>query len=714
MKKIISFGIILMLFAVSFFNVNVSASKATDISFSYCRSNTWKNFSGKALFSDYMDCIRIQTDPQKDYYLSYKTWNEGKEGYYSAVKSNATDTNEYAGTDGKRIRNISISVFDREGSAVTKGIVVMYRAFVDGVWLPWVSNADSEWMSYVQRKYRLDGVLDTKSGNAGINSSYISGIEIHIFEEEKIDDTKRSDEKSKLIDVPFISQIGEYPTGCESVSAVMNLNHYGFDISVDEFIDNYLDKGYPDNFNPNINFGGDPRSNNGVGCYSPVIQKAMEKLLCETQLTAKLISGLSLTEICEEYIDQGIPVIVWATSGMQKASTGKKIIYEGSKIQWITPEHCLLLVGYDKDNYIFNDPQKSEAVTYYSKIESENAYCALGCQAISIANKPFSDENFTLSKTSYIYDGKVKTPTVTVRDNQGNVLTNGTDYAVSYGAGRKNAGTYKIIVKMKGNYSGSKELSFKINPVSASSCKISLASTSYTYNGKVKTPSIVVKDSAGKTLKQNTDYTVKYATGRKNVGKYKVTVTFKGNYSGTKNLYFTINAEKASRCKASLSSISYAYNGKVKTPAVTVKNPAGKVLVKNTDYTVKYATGRKNVGKYKVTVTFKGNYSGTKNLYFTINPAKTTVKSLTAGKKSLKVAITKKSTQVTGYQIQYATNKSFKSAKNKYATSYKTTSVTIKGLSAKKTYYVRVRTYKKIGKTTYYSGWSAYKYKKTK
>lgn len=165
---------------------------------------------------------------------------------------------------------------------------------------------------------------------------------------------------------------------------------------------------------------------------------------------------------------------------------------------------------------------------------------------------------------------------------------------------------------------------------------------------------------------------------------------------------------------AKLSTTSYAYNGKVKSPGVVVKDSIGNTLNKNVDYTVTYATGRKNVGKYKVTVTFKGNYSGYKNLYFTINPAKTTVKSLTAGKKSLKVAITKKSTQVTGYQIQYATNKSFKSAKTKNVTSYKTTSVTLSKLSAKKTYYVRVRTYKTVNGVKYYSGWSSYKYKKTK
>ena len=136
------------------------------------------------------NCIRIQTDPNKDYYLSYKTWNEGKDGYYSAVQSNKSGSEEYAGATGRRIRNLSISVYDKSGNSVKSGIVVMYRALVDGVWLPWVSNADPEWMSYVQRKYKLDGVLDTASGNAGINSSYISGVEIRIFEESSIDDSK--------------------------------------------------------------------------------------------------------------------------------------------------------------------------------------------------------------------------------------------------------------------------------------------------------------------------------------------------------------------------------------------------------------------------------------------------------------------------------------------------------------------------------------------
>ena len=163
-----------------------------------------------------------------------------------------------------------------------------------------------------------------------------------------------------------------------------------------------------------------------------------------------------------------------------------------------------------------------------------------------------------------------------------------------------------------------------------------------------------------------------------------------------------------------LSTTSYTYNGKVKTPSVTVKDSAGKTLKKNTDYTVSYASGRKNVGTYKVTIKMKGKYSGTKTLTFKINPVKTSVSKLTAGKKSITVNISKKSTQVSGYQVQYSTSKKFTSAKTKTISSYKTTKYTLKSLSAKKTYYVRVRTYKTVSGKKYYSGWSTYKYVKTK
>ncbi len=161
-----------------------------------------------------------------------------------------------------------------------------------------------------------------------------------------------------------------------------------------------------------------------------------------------------------------------------------------------------------------------------------------------------------------------------------------------------------------------------------------------------------------------------------------------------------------------LSATSYTYTGSVKKPTVTVKDSAGKTI-SSKYYTVTYGAGRKNVGTYKVTVKFKGNYSGTKTLTFKINPPKTSAK-LTAGKKSLTVKVTKKTAQVTGYQIQYSTTKSFKSYKTVTLSKNTKTSSTISKLTAKKTYYVRVRTYKTLGKTKYYSAWSTVVSKKTK
>ena len=265
---------------------------------------------------------------------------------------------------------------------------------------------------------------------------------------------------------------------------------------------------------------------------------------------------------------------------------------------------------------------------------------------------------------------------------------------------------------MKGNYSGTKTLSFKINPLNISKCTTKLSTTGYTYNGAVRTPSVTVKNANGITLTKNTHYTVTYAGGRKNVGTYKVTVKMKGNYTGTKTLTFKISPAKLRSYK--LSTVTYAYNGKLKTPSVVVKNANGTTMTKNTHYSVTYASGRRNVGTYKVTIKGKGNYSGTRILTFKIIPAKTSISKVTSASKSLKISITKKTVQTTGYQVQYSTSKSFKSPKVKTVTSYKTTNTTLTGLKAKTTYYVRVRTYKTVKGTTYYSGWSTFKSGKTK
>lgn len=159
-----------------------------------------------------------------------------------------------------------------------------------------------------------------------------------------------------------------------------------------------------------------------------------------------------------------------------------------------------------------------------------------------------------------------------------------------------------------------------------------------------------------------------------------------------------------------ISATAYTYSGGVKTPSVTVKDANGNALHNKTDYIVQYASGRKNVGTYKVIVTFKDNYSGKKTLSYTINPKGTAISSLSKSKKAFTAKWKKQSAQTSGYQLLYSTNSKFKS-RNKYVTvsSYKTTSKTIKKLAAKKKYYVKIRTYKSVSGKKYYSGWSAAK-----
>ena len=122
----------------------------------------------------------------------------------------------------------------------------------------------------------------------------------------------------------------------------------------------------------------------------------------------------------------------------------------------------------------------------------------------------------------------------------------------------------------------------------------------------------------------------------------------------------------------------------------------------------------KNVGTATVTIKFKGDYEGTKKLTFTIKPKGTSLSKISDGKKKFKVSWKKQKTQTTGYELQYATNSKFTSGKKVKITKNKTTSSTIKNLKAKKKYYVRIRTYKKVNGKTYYSSWSKSKSVKTK
>ena len=186
--------------------------------------------------------------------------------------------------------------------------------------------------------------------------------------------------KKKIIEVEYIDQSKDYPTGCESVSTVMCLKYHGFNISVNEFIDNYLEMGdmyykgtklyAPD---PHDKFIGSPYDNHSYGCYEPVIEKAINKFLNvkgkTSEFIVKNLTDVPMEKLIEEYIDKDIPVIFWATIDLKPMRlTTKWIVPEtGNQFQWRGNEHCLLLVGYDNEEskYYFNDPWDNHKLIGY-------------------------------------------------------------------------------------------------------------------------------------------------------------------------------------------------------------------------------------------------------------------------------------------------------------------------------------------------------------
>lgn len=172
-----------------------------------------------------------------------------------------------------------------------------------------------------------------------------------------------------------------------------------------------------------------------------------------------------------------------------------------------------------------------------------------------------------------------------------------------------------------------------------------------------------------------------------------------------------LSPKSISSATVSLSIATYTFDGKVKTPSVTVKL-GSTALRKGIDYVVSYSNN-KNVGKATVVITGKGLYAGTITRTFVINPAKQEIQKLTAKSKGFYIDYAAKG-HATGYEIQYATNSSFSGAKKTVITSNKTDKVTVSKLSGNKKYYVRVRTYTTVNGIKYYGAWSAVKTVTTK
>ena len=204
---------------------------------------------------------------------------------------------------------------------------------------------------------------------------------------------------------------------------------------------------------------------------------------------------------------------------------------------------------------------------------------------------------------------------------------------------------------------------------------------------------------------------VKEAASLAKDGTIETTCANCGDVKGTKTI--------AKIASVTLNKTSFKENGKVQKATVDVKDSAKKTI-SSSNYTVSYSNAKSaNPGTYKVTVKFKGNYTGSKTLSYKITavaPAKTTVKLSSAKKTSLK-ATWKKVAKATSYEVQYGTTKNFKGAKTVKVSS-KSASKVLSKLKKNKKYYVRVRAVRTLKvdnkNQTLRASWSSAKSLKTK
>ena len=231
-----------------------------------------------------------------------------------------------------------------------------------------------------------------------------------------------------------------------------------------------------------------------------------------------------------------------------------------------------------------------------------------------VVARELTEENVTFGE-NLVYTGNELTQTVTVTVG-GKELTKDTDYTVTGLTGTE-PGSYPVTVTGTGNYTGTVTKSFEIAKADISSATISDIDSPVGYTGTAYEPEVTVTFN-GTELALDTDYTVAY-TNNVNAGEATVTITGTGtHFKGSVEKHFTITAADLSGCTfAPIADVTY--NTKAHTPEVTVAI-SGRTLEADKDYTVSYASNI-NAGTATVTVTGKGNFTGTASKTFTINKA---------------------------------------------------------------------------------------------
>ena len=227
-----------------------------------------------------------------------------------------------------------------------------------------------------------------------------------------------------------------------------------------------------------------------------------------------------------------------------------------------------------------------------------------GTHSITYTITPATVTDLTLDADELTYDGAEKVPGMTVKAGE-LVLDPETDFDIATSDDITNIGTKTVTITAKGNFEGTLEATYEVVPAAITAIEFDV--DKFTYDGADKTPAITVK-AGDKTLVAGTDYELTLPTDRVTVGTKTIKATAKGNYTGEVAASYEI--APATINKVTLSADKFTYDGKDKTPTVTVKC-GDKTLTAGTDYDVTLPSDRVKVGKKTVKVTGKGNYAGT-------------------------------------------------------------------------------------------------------
>ncbi len=207
-------------------------------------------------------------------------------------------------------------------------------------------------------------------------------------------DTSGLTKRSVKLNVKYLPQNPELPTGCEITSLTTVLNYYGFNVSKTEMSDKYLVKTIDKIGNFWEVFVGDPRKN-GFGCYAKPIVNAANKYLATQNSRYKAVdySGTKFENLLS-LVENGTPVIIWGTmygekeNDLRKPFATVKWNVDGKDLQWIAPEHCMVLIGYDADRHvaIMSDPQRG--IVEYNLETVKSRYLALHSQCVVFEELP--------------------------------------------------------------------------------------------------------------------------------------------------------------------------------------------------------------------------------------------------------------------------------------------------------------------------------------